>query len=175
MGKLESFKPSSQSNVRLRTNTYTHTCTYTTHILSFLKTRSIEMKPVFKPIKWYTHTPVLAHTHVLCQRIQRHIEAHSDKRNLPSATSQSNIRLRTYTYTTHSQFSRSSKYRNEPSFQANQMFVCAHTHVLNFLLNFYSESNAYSIRQSFPALRGGSTSSLSHFLELYGAASVAPI
>ena len=73
--KLESIKPSSQSKVRLRTNTYTHTCTYTTHILSFLETRSIEMKPVFKPIKWYTHThtPVLAHTHVLCQRIQRHI------------------------------------------------------------------------------------------------------
>ena len=45
----------------------------------------------------------------------------------------------------------------------------------NFWSKWYSESNAYSIWQSFPALRGGATSSLSHFLELYGAASVAPI
>ena len=75
--KLESLKPPRQSNVRLRINTYTNTCTCITHILIFIETRSIEMKPIYKPMKCYTHTHTCPRTYtrpmskntVLCARL----------------------------------------------------------------------------------------------------------
>ena len=67
--KLESLKPPSQSNVRLRINTYTNTCTYITHNLLFIEIRSIEMKPIYKPMKCYTRTHTHTHT---CPRTYTH-------------------------------------------------------------------------------------------------------
>ena len=73
--KLESLKPPSQSNVRLRINTYTNTYTYTKYILIFIETRSIEMKSIYKPMKCYTHTCPRIYTRlmlknaVLCARL----------------------------------------------------------------------------------------------------------
>ena len=71
------FKPLSQSNVRLRTNTCKNTYTYTTYILIFIEIRSIEMKPIYKPMKYYTHTHtcpriytrLMSKNTVLCARL----------------------------------------------------------------------------------------------------------
>ena len=73
------IKAPADVNVLIRKGVaYINTCTYTTQILIFIETRSIEMKPIYKLMKCYTHTPV-PHIHnytrpmskntVLCARL----------------------------------------------------------------------------------------------------------